>query len=129
MKRVVGIGGVFFKCEDPKALGAWYERHLGIAPAPDGSGVNFGWRHEDAPERKGMTVWAPFSKDTKYFGTGPSSLMLNYLVEDIDAVVAALKAEGVNVDEKREDHPYGRFAWGTDPEGNRFELWQPAPEE
>jgi predicted enzyme related to lactoylglutathione lyase len=128
MKRVVGIGGVFFKSEDPKALGAWYEKHLGITPAPDGSGVSFHWRHEGDPERKGQTVWAPFPKDTKYFGSGPSPLMFNYIVDDLDAVLAALQAEGVTVDEKREDAPYGRFGWATDPEGNRFELWQPPKE-
>ena len=124
MKRVVGIGGIFFKSQDPKALGAWYEKHLGITPKPH-KGVTFPWRHEDDPERVGQTVWAPFAKDTSYFAPSGASFMINYIVDDLDAVLEALRAEGVTVDEKREDAPYGRFGWAMDPEGNRIELWEP----
>jgi predicted enzyme related to lactoylglutathione lyase len=123
MKRAIGIGGVFFKAQDPKALGAWYARHLGVGVTPEGH-ATFAWRHEDAPERQGMTVWSPFPKDTGYFAPSPSPFMINYIVEDLDAVLEALRAEGVTVDEKREDHPYGRFGWAMDPEGNRIELWE-----
>ena len=87
-RRVTGLGGVFFKADDPESLWAWYERHL---------------------------------------GPGPAAFMLNYRVADLDAVLAALAAEGVAIDPKREDSKYGRFAWIFDPEGNRIELWQPPP--
>jgi predicted enzyme related to lactoylglutathione lyase len=127
MKRVIGIGGVFFKSKDPKALGAWYERHLGIAPEPFG-GAKFPWRHEGDPERKGMTVWSPFAHDTKYFAPSEAPFMINYIVDDLGAVLDALRAEGVTVDEKREDTPYGRFGWAMDPDGNRLELWEPPKE-
>jgi predicted enzyme related to lactoylglutathione lyase len=128
MKRVVGIGGVFFKAQDPEALAGWYARHLGIEPDPK-EGASFRWRHDDDPERRGRTVWAPFPADTKYFAPSPAPFMINYVVEDLDAVLEALRAEGVTVDDKREDHPYGRFGWAMDPEGNRIELWEPPKKE
>ncbi len=124
MKRVIGLGGVFFKSKDPKALGEWYARHLGIVPDPR-KGAGFPWRRDDEPERSERTVWAPFSADTGYFAPSTAPFMFNYIVEDLDALLEALEAEGVTVDEKREDHPYGRFAWAMDPEGNRIELWEP----
>ena len=114
MRRVIGIGGIFFKSESPQSLYAWYEKHLGLKrDIPDA--VIF-------PDK---TVWALFPKDTKYFNPSLSPFMINYRVEDLDAVLEALRAEGVNVDEHREDTPEGRFAWVMDPEGNRIELWQP----
>jgi len=124
MKRVVGIGGVFFKSEDPKALGAWYEKHLGVPVTPYGH-AKFGWRREEDPEQRGATVWKPFPRDTGYFAPSGASLMINYIVDDLDAVLAALRAEGVTVDEKREESPFGKFGWAMDPEGNRIELWEP----
>jgi len=127
MKRVTGIGGIFFKAKDPSALGAWYKDHLGLAVGPDGS-ANFEWREKDQPEATGMTVWSPFKEDTKYFEPSRSPFMINYRVDDLDALLAALRAEGVWIDEKREDAPYGRFAWIMDPEGNRIELWEPPKE-
>jgi predicted enzyme related to lactoylglutathione lyase len=122
MKRVTGIGGVFFKADDPKALQAWYERHLGV-PVDEKGYVSFPWRELDGKEA--MTVWSAFSRDTRYFGDGPQPFMINYRVEDLDAVLAALAAEGVTVDPKREDGEFGRFGWIVDPEGNRIELWEP----
>jgi predicted enzyme related to lactoylglutathione lyase len=125
MKRVTGLGGIFFKSEDPEKLYAWYEKHLGIKREPEGAAV-FRWRHEDDKERPGRTVWALFPKDTKYFEPSQASLMVNYRVDDLDTLLAVLREEGVEIDPKREDHGYGRFAWIMDPDGNRIELWQPS---
>lgn len=123
MKRVTGIGGVFFKAEDPKRLYQWYEEHLGLKREPDGSGVVF-------PGQSGaMTVWSIFKKDTTYFGPGQQSVMINYTVDDLDGLLATLRKEGVEIDPKREDYDYGRFAWIVDPEGNRIDLWEPPKEE
>src|SRR4051794_37257492 len=126
IKRVTGIGGIFFKTDDPEKTQAWYEKHLGIAPSPDG-GVMFKWRHADE-ERAGVTVWAPFPRDTKYFDPGGAPFMINYRVDNLDALLEALQAEGVWIDPKRDDSEYGRFAWIRDPDGNRIELWEPPPE-
>jgi catechol 2,3-dioxygenase-like lactoylglutathione lyase family enzyme len=124
MKRVTGIGGIFFKARDPKALGAWYRDRLGVPVGEDGTAM-FHWRDHERPDEEGLTVWAPFEEKTSYFGPGPAPFMLNFRVDDLDAVLAALAAEGVTIDPKREDHDYGRFAWIVDPEGNRIELWEP----
>ena len=118
MKRVTGIGGIFFKAEDPEKLYQWYEKHLGIKR--ENGGVMF------PGEPETVTVWSPFKKDTAYFGGGSQSFMINYRVDNMDALLAALGEEGVEIDPKREDHEYGRFAWIVDPEGNRIELWEPA---
>jgi predicted enzyme related to lactoylglutathione lyase len=124
MKRATGIGGVFFKSEDPQKLYQWYEKHLGIANAPDGSGAIFEWREVDDAKKKGMTVWSIFPHHTKYFDPSQSRFMINYRVDDLDALLKALKEEGVTVDPHREDYEYGRFAWIMDPDGNRVELWE-----
>jgi predicted enzyme related to lactoylglutathione lyase len=127
MKRVTGIGGIFFKAENPKKLYEWYDKHLGIKGDPN-TGAMLHWREDENPERRGMTVWSIFGKDTKYFEPSRAPFMLNYRVDDLDGLLAALKAEGVAIDPKREDHEYGRFAWITDPEGNKIELWEPPKE-
>jgi len=123
MKRVTGIGGVFFKAENPGRLYEWYEKHLGIQREPHGQGAAFPWRESDGSE--GVTAWSLFPKNTEYFAPSHASFMINYRVDDLDALLAALKAEGVEIDPKREDYDYGRFAWIMDPEGNRIELWEP----
>jgi predicted enzyme related to lactoylglutathione lyase len=128
VKRVTGIGGVFFKAEDPEKLYGWYEKHLGLKREPHGQGVMLNWRDPENPERTGMTVWSLFKKDSEYFNPSRSSFMINYLVDDLDALLAALREEGVEIDPKREDYDYGRFAWIMDPEGNRIELWEPPKE-
>lgn len=123
MGRVVGLGGVFFKSRDPKALYDWYRRHLGVESAADGSGAM--WRDADHPEIPGCVVWAIFPQDTKYFEPSQSSFMINFRVENLDELLNALRADGVQVDPKVEDHDYGKFGWIIDPEGNRIELWEP----
>ena len=127
MARVTGIGGIFLRARDPKALADWYAQHLGIQLTEWG-GAQFLWSDE-GPPGTGSTAWSLFPSDTKYFGpgsaTGPQAAMVNYRVDDLDALLAQLAAAGVAIDPHREDSSYGRFAWITDPEGNRLELWQP----
>jgi catechol 2,3-dioxygenase-like lactoylglutathione lyase family enzyme len=125
MERVTGIGGVFFKAADKKALGAWYRENLGIDVAEEWGGAIFCWGEGAADAPSGSTVWSPFPADTKYFEPSSASFMLNYRVGDLDAMLAQLRAAGVQVDDKVQDSEYGRFGWAMDPEGNRFELWQP----
>jgi len=125
MKRVTGVGGIFFKAENPEKLYEWYEKHLGIKREPHGGGAELHWREDENPERRGTTVWALFKKDSKYFDPSHAPFMLNYRVDDLDALLEALKGEGVQIDPKREDYDYGRFAWIIDPEGNKIELWEP----
>jgi predicted enzyme related to lactoylglutathione lyase len=127
MKRVTGIGGIFFKSDNPEKLYQWYEKHLGIAREPHGQGAAFHWRESGDAAVAGLTAWAIFPKDTGYFGARAADHMINYRVEDLDALLAALASEGVEVDPHREDSDYGKFAWITDPEGNRIELWEPRP--
>jgi len=119
MAKAVGVGGVFLKARDPEALGRWYAEYLGI-PAQDGGTLAF-----EGPESAGMTVFAHFPMDTKYFGDATQPAMVNFRVDDLDALLEKLAAAGVRIDPKRDDASYGRFAWIWDPEGNRVELWQP----
>ena len=120
MERVVGIGGVFLKARDPKALAAWYRDHLGVPVDP---GQTYGAL--TSPGQGEMIVWSTFPADTQYFGPGPATFMVNYRVKNLDAMLAQLRAAGAQVEDKVEAHEYGRFGWVTDPEGNRFELWEP----
>jgi predicted enzyme related to lactoylglutathione lyase len=124
MKRVTGIGGIFFKSKDPKALGAWYQTHLGIAVQPWG-GAAFQWKGADNAEGVGSTIWSPFAADTSYFAPSTAPFMINYRVDDLHTLLAVLRAEGVQVDDKIEESEYGKFGWVIDPEGNKLELWQP----
>ena len=123
MKRVTGLGGIFFKAKDPKALYEWYRKHLGVESAPDGSGAM--WRDADHPEIPGCNVFAIFPAETTYFAASQSSFMVNFRVENLDELLQALREEGVEVDSKVEEHEYGKFGWIMDPEGNRIELWEP----
>jgi len=127
MKRVTGIGGIFFKADQPEALRAWYKRHLGI-PIEE-HGATFMWREDEDPNRRGMTVWSIFARESSYFDPTSAPFMINYRVDDLDALLEQLRAEGVTIDPKREDYEYGRFAWIIDPAGNRIELWEPPKSE
>ena len=124
MGHVKGIGGVFFKSKDPKTLQAWYHEHLGIEPAADGY-VSLRWRDHNDPAKEHSTVWCPFPQDTTYFEPTNVPYMINYIVDDLDAVLAELRAKGIEVDDKIEEMEFGRFGWARDPEGTRFELWEP----
>ena len=121
MARATGIGGIFFRSTDPEALAEWYAEHLGL-PRDDDGYVVLQWGGEVA----GSTVWSPFPRDTSYFGDPDQAWMVNYRVDDLDAMLSALRAKGVRVDDEIQEEPYGRFGWAFDPEGNRFELWEPA---
>jgi len=123
MARVTGIGGVFLRSRDPKAMAKWYSEHLGITLS-DFNGAAFPWSDE-VPANTGMTAWSAFPSDTSYLGEPTQQFMVNYRVDDLDALLADLAAKGVWIDPKRDDQSYGRFAWIKDCDGNRVELWQP----
>jgi catechol 2,3-dioxygenase-like lactoylglutathione lyase family enzyme len=128
MARVTGIGGLFLRAGDPGGLQAWYVEHLGL-PAPDEQGVVIvRWGPGTGGSESGSTVWAAFADDTDYFGPTGQRAMFNYRVDDLDALRASLIERGVEVDDSvQELDGIGRFGWAVDPEGNRFELWEPAP--
>jgi len=127
VERVTGIGGVLFKTEDPKAMREWYAQNLGIAA--EEWGAVFEWRENDDPSKVGQTAWSPMKADSTYFDPTTAPFMLNYRVRDLDAMLAQLRAAGAWVDEKVSDSEFGKFGWARDPEGRRFELWQPPANE
>jgi predicted enzyme related to lactoylglutathione lyase len=118
MERVLGIGGVFFRSADPAALARWYAANLGINVFP---ATDDWWMQQGGP-----TVLAPFPADTDYFGRADQQSMINFRVADLDAMLAQLSAAGATVSGEINEASYGRFGWATDPDGNRFELWQPS---
>ncbi|HVL32093.1 MAG TPA: VOC family protein [Actinomycetota bacterium] len=120
MERVLGVGGVFFKARDPRALADWYREYLGVPVEPDQTYGMFVSLAAGEP-----TVWSAFPADTTYFGAESSSFMANFRVRDLDAMLSQLRAAGAEVDDRIEEFDYGRFGWAVDPEGNRFELWEP----
>jgi catechol 2,3-dioxygenase-like lactoylglutathione lyase family enzyme len=121
--RILGIGGIFFKSANQQQMKEWYTKHLGLADS--GHGVMLPWREKDNPESEQMTIWSIFPGNTKYFEPGPASFMVNYIVDNLEALLDRLAKEGVRIDPKRQDESYGRFAWIYDPDGNKIELWQP----
>jgi catechol 2,3-dioxygenase-like lactoylglutathione lyase family enzyme len=124
MKRVTGIGGVFFKSPDPKRLVEWYRVHLGF-DVEEWGGVVFQWSGPDNPTGTGTTVWSPFKEDSEHFAPSRAPFMFNYRVDDLHALIAALRAEGCQVDGEVQESEYGKFGWVIDPDGNKVELWQP----
>jgi predicted enzyme related to lactoylglutathione lyase len=126
VKRVTGIGGIFFQAKDPAALRAWYKTHLGI-DVQEWGGTAFTWEDSQGNAMKGSTVWSVSAAGAEQFAPGRAPFMINYRVADLTALLAALRAEGCNVLDKADDSEYGKFGWVIDPEGNKVELWQPPP--
>lgn len=121
-KRVTGIGGIFFKCKNPKALRAWYNKHLGINT--NDYGAVFEWRQGADTTKKGFTQWSPFGEKTKYFEPSTKDFMINYRVENLEWLVAELRKEGITITDKIETVEYGKFVHIMDLEGNKIELWE-----
>lgn len=123
MKRVTGIGGIFFKAKNPEELAAWYEKHLGV---PFGGNIytSFTW-----DKVGGTTVFSIFPKDTDYYAPSTKEFMFNFRVDDLDELLLVLKEEGVEVVGETEEYEYGKFGWILDPEGNKIELWEPVEAE
>ena len=126
MRRVTGIGGIFFYAKDPATLRDWYKTYLGI-DVQDWGGAAFTWADASGNAIKGTTVWSIGAADADHFAPSKSSFMINYRVDDLAALLKALRAEGCDVLEKTDDSEYGKFGWVIDPEGNKVELWQPPP--
>jgi predicted enzyme related to lactoylglutathione lyase len=122
MKRVTGIGGIFFKSKDPDRLREWYGKHLGIES--ESWGATFQWR-EDPRADSGSTAWSVMPETTKYFAPSDKPFMINFRVADLTALVEQLRTEGVEIDAKLEESEFGKFGWVMDPDGNRVELWEP----
>jgi predicted enzyme related to lactoylglutathione lyase len=129
MKKVTGIGGVFFKCKDPNAINEWYKKHLGFDTTE--YGTSFEWLQEDpvsGATTKGLTQWNPFKESTKYFEPSTKDFMINYRVENLEALVEELKKDNVTIVDNIESYDYGKFVHILDLEGNKIQLWEPAGE-
>jgi predicted enzyme related to lactoylglutathione lyase len=124
MKKVTGIGGIFFKCKDPNKVKEWYQKHLGLNTTP--YGASFEWYEGADSTKKGVTTWSPFAETTKYFEPSTKDFMINYRVENLVELVEELKKEGVTIVDKIETYDYGKFVHIIDLEGNKIELWEPA---
>jgi len=123
MKKVTGIGGIFFKCKDPNAINEWYKTHLGFDTTPYGTSFN---RLEKDADKEGITQWNPFPEDTTYFGPSDKDYMINYRVDNLESLFKELKSQGVVILDKIESYDYGKFLHILDPEGNKIQLWQPS---
>lgn len=126
MRRVTGIGGIFLSARNPKALAEWYRMHLGI-DVQDWGGAALPWTDADGKPTGGTTIWSVFPADGTPFAPSVSTFMVNYRVEDLAALLQALREEGCQVLEQTEDSEFGKFGWVMDPENNKVELWQPPP--
>jgi predicted enzyme related to lactoylglutathione lyase len=123
MKKVTGIGGVFFKCDNPKAMNDWYAKNLGLTTSE--YGTTFDWRQTDDPSKTGSTSWCTFPQDTGYFKPSLKPFMINYRVENLALLLEDLKKENVTVVDEIAEYDYGKFVHVLDPEGNIIELWEP----
>ncbi|MDX1636887.1 MAG: VOC family protein [Balneolaceae bacterium] len=126
MKRVTGIGGVFFKSRDSRQTREWYRKHLGIQSGEYGG--TFEWRHAGDGSKKGFTAWGPFKDDTDYFDPGTREFMINYRVDNLKKLLEQLEEEGVEIVGGIEEYEYGKFGWIMDPDGTKIELWEPNDE-
>ena len=127
MKKVTGIGGIFFKCKDTNKMKEWYKTHLGLNT--NEYGATFEWREASDSTKNGSTQWSPFAETTKYFEPSAKDFMINYRVDDLEALVEELKKEGVVIVDKIENSEYGKFVHIIDMEGNKIQLWEPAGNE
>jgi predicted enzyme related to lactoylglutathione lyase len=125
MKRVVGIGGMFFKAKNPKQLSSWYKEHLGLPIDDSFGGFAFDWKDKNQRPEKGYTIWSPFNEDTEYISPSIKDFMFNFIVDDLEVLLEALKDEGIDQIDEMEVSEFGKFAWILDPEGNKIELWEP----
>ncbi|SHG34023.1 Catechol 2,3-dioxygenase [Chryseobacterium oranimense] len=123
VKRVTGIGGIFFKCKDPKKMRDWYKDHLGLST--NEYGAVFEWYQGSDNSKKGFSQWSPFSDKTKYFQPSEKDFMINYRVQNLEKLVEQLKKENVTIVDKIETYEYGKFVHIMDIEGNKIELWEP----
>ena len=123
MKRVTGIGGIFFKCKDPKKMREWYQTHLGLNT--NQYGTVFEWYQGADSTKKGFSQWSPFKETTKYFEPSTKEFMINYRVDNLEALVEELKKEGVTITDTLQTFDYGKFVHIMDIEGNKIELWEP----
>ena len=123
VKKVTGLGGIFFKCADPKGISQWYAQNLGLNKGD--YGISFEWRDADEPEKKGITMWSTFPQDTKYFEPSGKDFMINYRVENLEALVKQLRDSGATITDEVSYYDYGKFVHVLDPEGNGIELWEP----
>ena len=123
MKKVTGIGGIFFKCKDPNKMKEWYKTHLGLDT--NEWGATFEWGEASDATKKGSTQWSPFAETTKYFEPSTKDFMINYRVADLEALVEELKKEGVTIVDNIETYDYGKFVHIIDMEGNKIQLWEP----
>lgn len=125
MAKVIGVGGIFFKSKDGKKLGAWYRKNLGFDVQSWGGAV-FDWEEKPASKHQRFTVWSPFASDTKHFAPSREPYMINFIVDDLDALLKKLRKARVKIDKKGvEASEFGRFAWVMDPDGRKLELWEP----
>lgn len=123
--KATGIGGIFLKSRAPKRLAAWYRRNLGLTVSPGGQVATWDWHSIHRPRRVGSTLWAALASDDREWGPGQPTAQVNYRVDDLDRLLTQLRRARVRVDDRIEESSYGRFGWAYDPEGNRFELWEP----
>lgn len=128
MKRVIGIGGIFFKAKNPKKLAAWYKKHLGLPIDDSYGGYTFDWKDEEQRPKKGYSLWSPFKEDTEYLNPSKKDFMFNFIVDDLEALLDVLESEGIKQVGKMEDSEFGKFAWVLDPEDHKVELWEPPAE-
>ncbi len=126
MRRVTGIGGVFFQARDPAALRDWYREHLGV-PVQTWGGAAFSWSDTEGRPLGGSTIWSIAPEGSDSFAPGRASFLINYRVADLGALLKALREEGCQVLDKVEESEFGKFGWVLDPEGNKVELWEPPP--
>ena len=123
LKRVTGIGGIFFKCKEPKKVREWYKTHLGLNT--NQYGTVFEWRQAIDSSKKGFSQWSPFAERTKYFAPSTKEFMINYRVDNLEALVEELTKEGVTITDTMQTYDYGKFVHIMDIEGNKIELWEP----